>query len=488
MDEHMKGQRMLTMDLKDLQALSRQNLSPEDAAEVRTALKQEQDALQGEVHLIHRQATSENNRPLSAHEKMLKNGFEGRMQEISNYLTGALGGGRKTAAGSSSPLDPNDARSASMFTPGSGQRRSGGGTPGPRRAAPATDRTYAAMFPDAQMGDGGFSSADEFFEVLHAGVPDHRLMMASTVYAGHNERVGSDGGFLVPDQYAATILDRSLHTEIVRPRATVYPMAGPTLKVPGWSDADDPNSGYTAQWVPEGGTFTESKGKFRQMMLTAAKMGLFTKSSNELIADGMSFDALVTSKLANLSGRAMDKQFLNGTGAGLPQGILTARNPALIVVPKVSGQVAGTLIYENFAAMYARLHPSCLANSVWVINQSAIPSLLQLGVVIGLGGQLYPALQESNGQFKLLGRPCIFTDLVPALGAQGDVSLIDFSSYVIGQRQQVEIAKSQHIGFQTDECAYRAILRVDGQSSWDKAITPANGSTLSWAVTLAVRA
>jgi len=34
---------------------------------------------------------------------------------------------------------------------------------------------------------------------------------------------------------------------------------------------------------------------------------------------------------------------------------------------------------------------------------------------------------------------------------------------------------------------YRVIVRVDGQGTWDKPITPKNGAMLSWAVALEAR-
>lgn len=66
--------------------------------------------------------------------------------------------------------------------------------------------------------------------------------------------------------------------------------------------------------------------------------------------------------------------------------------------------------------------------------------------------------------------------------------LADFSHYAIGLRQQIVIQKSMHAGFQTDETAYRLVVRVDGQPRIAKAFTPKNGSTLSWCVKLAARA
>lgn len=55
-------------------------------------------------------------------------------------------------------------------------------------------------------------------------------------------------------------------------------------------------------------------------------------------------------------------------------------------------------------------------------------------------------------------------------------------------RKEVSLDKSIHVGWTTDQASYRAILRADGQGTWDKAITPKTGDTLSWCVALATRA
>ena len=54
-------------------------------------------------------------------------------------------------------------------------------------------------------------------------------------------------------------------------------------------------------------------------------------------------------------------------------------------------------------------------------------------------------------------------------------------------RKEMTLDSSMHVGFATDETAFRAIVRSDGQGKWDAAYTPKNGSTQSWAVTLASR-
>ena len=85
----------------------------------------------------------------------------------------------------------------------------------------------------------------------------------------------------------------------------------------------------------------------------------------------------------------------------------------------------------------------------------------------------------------LFGKPIIFTEKTPALGTEGDLMLVDLSQYAIGMRQEIVIDRSNAPGWTRDVESFRVILRADGQSLWDEAVTPANGTnTLSWCVIL----
>ena len=98
-------------------------------------------------------------------------------------------------------------------------------------------------------------------------------------------------------------------------------------------------------------------------------------------------------------------------------------------------------------------------------------------------------MTETNGQLRILTRPVIFSEKLPALGSLGDILLVDLSQYVIGLvRGGMRIDKSQHVRFSTDETTWRTVVRVDGMGTWSKPFTPKSGSTLSPFVTLAARA
>jgi len=69
------------------------------------------------------------------------------------------------------------------------------------------------------LSNNGFYSMDEFLRTLHSGRADNRLINASMV-----EGIPEFGGYSVPEEYGAFLMDKSLENEIIRPRATVWAM------------------------------------------------------------------------------------------------------------------------------------------------------------------------------------------------------------------------------------------------------------------------
>lgn len=353
-------------------------------------------------------------------------------------------------------------------------------------------KRYAEMFcrDGGGLSNDGFGSLEEYLSTLHSGLADNRLRAAM------GSGTGSGGGFLVPEEFAAQLLDKSLENEIVRPRCDVQPMVSDTKKIAGWDGLDHTGGslfgGFTGQWLAEEGTATDQLAKVRLIDLRTRKLAIFTRASNELIADGMSFEAMLGEAMVAAVGWHLDYAALRGSGAGQPKGVLN--DAALIVVLKEAGQAADTINYNNLTKMFARLHPACVQNSVWVASSTTIPQLLGLTIPVqnlagseNVGGSHYPAMSESNGVFRMLSRPVLFTEKLPPIGDQGDIILADFSQYSIGLRREFAVEKSIHVGWQTDTSGYRCILRADGQGRWGKPFTPLAGSTQSWVVALQAR-
>lgn len=370
-------------------------------------------------------------------------------------------------------------RAQGVFDPQTGERIPEESPTGHGRSG----RRYAELF-GAAGGRGGFKDYDDFLRAVTTHTGDPRLQVA--LFAAGGEKFPSEGGFFVPTEFAADMLDRSLETEIVRPRADVHPMISQTKKIAG-VDVSSPSSsfGAEAEWIGESGSATARTLKVRAINLVARKLALYAAASNELVADGVSYEEQLSEALIMGLGYGLDLAFLSGDGAGRPLGVLN--DPSLIVVSKETGQLASTIVYENLTKMFARLHPASFRTAVWVANSSAIPQLLQVTLAVGTAGVHFPVLRESDGKFFIFTKEVIFTEKLPALGTKGDIILADFSQYAIGLRKEVSVDKSIHLGWLKDESNYRSILRADGQGRWAKAYTPKNGDSLSWCVTLATR-
>ncbi|MEM6675231.1 MAG: phage major capsid protein [Planctomycetota bacterium] len=130
-------------------------------------------------------------------------------------------------------------------------------------------RSYSSVFHESgePLSDGGFRSFGDYLQAVGTGGRDPRLndlLPQSAQSAG----VGQFGGFLVPSQFAAEMLDSSLEDEIIRPRADVRPVVGTdTLRISGWNNQDNstgaPFGGMAMEWLGEDEAATVQVGKFR---------------------------------------------------------------------------------------------------------------------------------------------------------------------------------------------------------------------------------
>ena len=112
-----------------------------------------------------------------------------------------------------------------------------------------------------------------------------------------------------------------------------------------------------------------------------------------------------------------------------------------------------------------------------------------MALSVGTGGSpIWLTVGSGSGPTTILGQPLIFSEKVPKLGDAGDISLLDFSWYLLGDRSELRLESSIHAQFANDITVFRAIERVDGRPGILSAITPQNGTaTLSPFVRLGAR-
>lgn len=357
---------------------------------------------------------------------------------------------------------------------------------------PGDVKNYAALFgKDAPKANAWADKQQGFFHSAFSASRDGitNPALQQTIQNAMTEGLPSGGGFLVPGETSDLIHTVSLENEIITPRCFVQPMRRDEITIPAMEIGNHSTSlygGFTATYTPEAGTMTDNNPKARAMELKSKKMTGFLRISRELFDDVDNFEAQVIQICGKGLAWYRDYFFLNGTGAGEPQGILNS--PCLIVVAKEAGQAADCVVYENLMNMEARMYPAGLTNAVWICHQTLWTQLRAMEFAVGTGGTMVKALERKGDQFYLLDRPCYFTEKLNPLGDQGDIVLADLSQYVVGLRMGMQIDMSKHVYFTTDELAARLIERHDGQSLWNEALTLKDGSTtVSPFVTLAER-
>ncbi len=359
--------------------------------------------------------------------------------------------------------------------------------------------------------NGGFRSLGEFASAVHNACTlnatvDSRLVRNDA--SGANETTGADGGYLVPPDYAAGIIDLIQEQSILLPQARRVTIAGNRLieayLVESKRDDGHRHGGVLAYWKGEAQQYKASKPTFGERTTQLDKLTAICPVTEELLMDEPAIESTLDTKVAQEFAWKADAAIFGGSGSGsMPLGmVMPTTNTALVTVDKESGQAAGTVNVQNILKMWNRMPAQCRANAKWYINQDLELQLMQLmmgtdtvatsdsGVTVSFGGPLWlPAGAYGNENGKLLGRDVIPLEQAAAVGAIGDIAFLDATQYLIVERAGINKQTSMHMYFDTDEVAFKFSWRVGGRPDWMTAITGAN-STIARSpyVALAARA
>ncbi len=346
-----------------------------------------------------------------------------------------------------------------------------------------------------KIQDIGFTNLGDFArEIWHKNPIQNRPRYAeiSKIMDAFSSVEGATGGALIPESFDSEIRSLTLEQTIVRSRATIVPMTTPTQLFPfvDWTtNSGSTFGGWTVTRVQEGGAIVPSQARFGRARLSVTKQVAGAEVPNEMFSDVAALDGFIRSTLPQAMAHAEDIDFLVGDGAGGPLGALHSTNTALITVTKETGQAASSVLTDNVLKMYARMLPSSKMRAAWIVNPTTFVQLQQLSLPVGTGGAPVMLVNFANSPVPtMLGRPIVETEKVPALGSASDISFIDFSYYLIGDRPGSGLESSPHSQFMNDITEMKLTARNDGRPWIVSPLTPVNGDTLSPFVTLGARA
>jgi HK97 family phage major capsid protein len=249
--------------------------------------------------------------------------------------------------------------------------------------------------------------------------------------------------------------------------AKKYNVPGRTLRIPyliqdeGTSTLNRPMAGKIANVtiVGEGDLKPSREPSFGQRLLTMYKYAAITEFGDEILADDFTGE-LPSEVTTAVGGQIVNKMnediTIDGTGTSQPLGALNASNGALIVVPRAT---AGTFVAADAFEMYTKHTHG--PNSVWMVSRNVLPQLFAMQTTNNTMVTWISNLRDKP-QMLLLGLPVVVTDLLPALGTEGDVALVNGDFYAMGLRQALTVESSIHFKFTNDITTYRFVARGGG--------------------------
>lgn len=340
----------------------------------------------------------------------------------------------------------------------------------------------------ANTNPRAFKNVGQFFQAVfaaHRGA-DQRLnkfmdndeKAADLQLKDMSGQTGSSGGFLIPVEYQESMMGVVAENSIMRPYATVIPMRRRQIQIPVLDQTGTTAGqahwygGLRVYWAEEASQKTSSDASFRQAVLTAWKMIMFTRASDELLDDSaISLAAFLTGNMGFTGAINWyeDFAFIQGSGVGQPLGYVNSG--AYLSANRAS---TGHISYTDLVGIVKRFLPN--SKGRWHISQSAMAELLEMSGPSGNASYIWGSA-VNGAPSSLLGYPVQWTEKCPALGSKGDITLLDPSYYLIGDRQATTVESTKFERWEYDETSWRAVHRVDGRPWLSTYLTYQDGST-----------
>lgn len=272
------------------------------------------------------------------------------------------------------------------------------------------------------------------------------------------------GGFTVPDIVSSTIIETINEVGVTPQIAHVEPMASDVQTVPTIT------AGQTVYYPAQAAAITPSDLTMANVTLTISERAVLTEIANQLIADSsiMIADRVAMRAAYELADR-MDNELINGDGTtayGSVTGLVSAIGEAGSLELGAGDTTWSTVVLADFNNVMGVL-PSKYwrdADLCWIMRRDFFASTAAR-LAWAAGGNTADTI-AGGMRPQFFGYPVYFTSHMPADGAGNTAAFFgNFrESVILGQRQAIELASSEHYAFNKNATAIRATARYDIQA------------------------
>lgn len=309
--------------------------------------------------------------------------------------------------------------------------------------------------------DGTINRAFEHY--LRTGVVNQDI----TELRAQSEGVGTEGGFLVPNEFRQKLVDRMVAFGGFAPLAeTITTSTGSPMEFPTLDDTSNSGTITAESAAFSGGADmvfgTKNLGAYKYTSSGASNAPL--RISQELLQDS-AFDigSMVARKLGERIARAQAVHWISGTGAGEPQGVVGST-----ITEDADVDVHDTVDYDDLADLEALLDPAYEQGASWICSKATWSVIKQ--ITDSDGRPLIQANAQSGigaGIEKmLLGYPLHIDQEMPDFPGAGDEHFLALGNwkeaYVIRRVSSLTIVVNPWTRAANGEVEYVAWERADG--------------------------
>lgn len=292
--------------------------------------------------------------------------------------------------------------------------------------------------------------------------------------------VGSEGGFLVPEEFIAEVDRKLVKRAVIRPNARVFTGVGKKGSMP--RETGTVSVTWEGELVATAETGNPSFGKH---LWNLNKMKALTKLGQELI-DNAAIDIvdLLAEMLAEQVAVTEDNVFMVGSGVNRPTGL---RN---LVGVTALAQVGANLVFDDLVGVKHTLAVQYRNNAAWLWHNDIIELVAKM--VDGAGRKIFLDLSIMAGQGTnqtipaqtvgfVLGHPVLEQNDIPTnlgAGAESEGWFGDLKrAYFIYDGGTMEMSSTTEGWgtFEEDAVGVKGLKFVDGKGANEDAIVYGSG-------------
>jgi HK97 family phage major capsid protein len=261
---------------------------------------------------------------------------------------------------------------------------------------------------------------------------------------------GDTGGYLIPQSWERSILERTREQFVMRQIATVE-YSGTDMNIPVEDDVG------SAAWIDEEGIYPGSDLTFDNKTMAAYKAGRIIKVSEELLMDNQyNLEQRITEAFAYTIGFAEETAFVSGNGNKKPKGFL------LDAEVGVTAASATAITFDEVIALYGSLKSQYDVSARWMFNKAALVALMK--IKNGDGNYIFHPSTLPGELGNILGRPLTISSFMPDIAAgAAAIAYGDFKRYRIHDRAGFSIQRLNELYAGTGQVGFKGYRRVDGK-------------------------